>query len=238
MSKCKDTIELCSVSKSFQVDGEALWVFRELSLSVPQHEITVVLGKSGCGKTTLLRMIGRLDTDYSGEIHYPVNARTAFVFQEARLMPWLNVWDNITFGLKRREINPGQVEELLSLTGLGGFSRLYPRQLSGGMQQRVSLARALALKPQFLLMDEPFAALDYFTRSNMQEALLNIHRSTNCGVLFVTHSIDEAICLGDRIVIIDHQQVKKVYHLRERAGAEAPLSDSELKEDILQTINS
>ncbi len=206
-----DAIELKHIRKFFFVEEHKHTVLNDCSLSVPADGITVLLGRSGCGKTTLLRLIGKLDTPDAGEILFPVESKTAFVFQESRLMPWLTVWKNIAFGLKKKEIDEKEIADLITLTGLDGFAQALPQQLSGGMQQRCALARALALHPRFLLMDEPFAALDYFTREKMQQVLLNIHKQTSCGILFVTHSIDEALVLGDRIVILQDQHVKKVY---------------------------
>lgn len=232
-----DTIEISGLSKVFQVDGRAHTVFSDLNLTVPANGITVLLGRSGCGKTTLLRLIGGLDREYTGTIRRPADSKTAFVFQEARLMPWLTVAQNIAFGLKKKEIDPDAIRKLISLTGLEGFADAMPRQLSGGMQQRTALARALALNPSFILMDEPFAALDHFTREKMQQALLTIHQNSRCGVLFVTHSIDEALAIADRIVILENHQAKKVYPTgrlwRETCSEEARLA---LREDILSSI--
>jgi len=232
-------IELKNIHKNFLVEGKPLEVLKDFNLTIRHNAITVILGKSGCGKTTLLRLIGGLDKDFEGTLTYPKEAKTGIVFQEPRLMPWLNVWKNITFGLKGSEIREGHIRRLISLTGLEGFENAKPSQLSGGMEQRVAIARALAVDPGFLLMDEPFAALDYFTRASMQKVLLDIHRQNSCGVLFITHSIDEALILGDYIVIIKEKQVKKVYHLKEKS-VPADLSSRDmidLKEDILININ-
>lgn len=232
-------IQLKHIEKSFQVEDENLEVLKDFNLTIPHHAITVVLGKSGCGKTTLLRIIGGLDKDFKGSITYPEKAKTAIVFQEPRLMPWLTVWKNIVFGLKKKDIQVDKIKELIAITGLTGFENVLPSQLSGGMGQRTAIARALAVSPEFLLMDEPFAALDYFTRSSMQKALLDIHEKTDCGVLFITHSIEEALTIGDHIVVIENKQVKKVYHLREKPENRNLLSKemADLKEDILQNIN-
>ena len=232
-----DTIEVSSLCKSFHVDGQELVVLKDLSLSVPANEITVLLGRSGCGKTTLLRLIGGLDTDYSGTITTPRGARPAFVFQEARLMPWLTVAQNIAFGLKKKEADPEKIQDLITLTGLEGFAQALPRQLSGGMQQRTALARALALEPSFILMDEPFAALDHFTREKMQQVLLDIHKTSRCGVLFVTHSIDEALAIADRIVILENHQVKKAYPVGSHWRSSCSEEDRRaLRQDILSSI--
>ncbi len=233
-----EQIEIRGLCKAFSVEGRKVEVLRELELTVPAREITVLLGRSGCGKTTLLRLIGGLDKDFTGTITTPGDARTAFVFQEARLMPWLTVRQNIAFGLKKKEIDPAEIDALIRLTGLEGFADAYPRQLSGGMSQRTALARALALHPQFILMDEPFAALDHFTREKMQQALLDIHKNSRCGVLFVTHSIDEALAIGHRIVVLEDKKVKKVYPL-ERGWRETCSEEQyrTLKENILSSIH-
>lgn len=235
----QQNIELTQICKSYPTDGQRLEVLKDLELTIPQDAITVVLGKSGCGKTTLLRLVGRLDTDFSGTLRYPQEAKAAVVFQEPRLMPWLSVWKNITFGLKKRDIEETYIRELIGLTGLTGFEQAYPAQLSGGMEQRVAIARALAVRPKFLLLDEPFAALDYFTRASMQKLLLAVQKQSRCGVLFITHSIDEALMLGDRIVILKDKQIRKVYHLKEKSEPVELTSREmiDLKEDILININ-
>lgn len=231
-----DTIKITDLNKSFQVDGRELVVLQNLNLTVPANEITVLLGRSGCGKTTLLRLIGGLDRDYTGTIETP-GSKTAFVFQEARLMPWLTVAQNIAFGLKKKEADPAEIRRLIALTGLEGFDKALPRQLSGGMQQRTALARALALNPGFILMDEPFAALDHFTREKMQQVLLEIHKTNRCGVLFVTHSIDEALAIADRIVILENHKAKKVYPVGTAWRNSCSEEDRRiLREDILSSI--
>lgn len=231
-----DTIEIAGLSKSFCVDGRELVVLKHLDLTVPANEITVLLGRSGCGKTTLLRLIGGLDKDCTGTIRTP-KSKTAFVFQEARLMPWLTVFQNIAFGLKKKDIHPEEISRLISLTGLDGFEQALPRQLSGGMQQRTALARALALNPGFILMDEPFAALDHFTREKMQQVLLDIHKTNRCGVLFVTHSIDEALAIADRIVILENHQAKKGYPVGDHWRKTSSEADRRaLRQDILSSI--
>ena len=234
-----DTIEIKDLCKSFQVDERELEVLKQLDLSVPANEITVLLGRSGCGKTTLLRLIGGLDKDYTGTISTPHSCTPAFVFQEARLMPWLTVAQNIAFGLKKKDIRRDELDRLISMTGLDGFADALPGQLSGGMQQRAALARALAMKPDFILMDEPFAALDHFTRERMQNFLLELHQSTQCGVLFVTHSIDEALAIGDRIVILSDHKANKGYPIgsswRASTGEEARRT---LRKAILDSIEN
>lgn len=236
----REDIILKNINKKFIVEDKPVEVFKNLNLTIPHNEITVILGTSGCGKTTLLRLVGALDKDYQGEIIYPENSKTAFVFQEARLMPWLSVWKNITFGLKKKEIDDDKIKNLISLTGLVGFEKALPSQLSGGMEQRAAIARALAVSPNFLLMDEPFAALDYFTRTSMQNALVDIHKKEDCGVLFVTHSIEEAITIGDNIIVIGDKKVKKEYRLKDKYISRDLSSKEiiELKDDILKNINN
>ena len=152
-------------------------------------------------------------------------------------MPWLSVAQNISFGLKKKDAKSEEIHRLITLTGLGGFADALPQQLSGGMQQRTALARALALHPGFILMDEPFAALDHFTREKMQQVLLDIHKKNRCGVLFVTHSIDEALAIADRIVILENHQAKKVYPVGDHWRESSSEADRRaLRQDILSSI--
>ena len=195
-------IEIKGLVKTYAIEGGTLRVLRGLDLALEDGAITVVLGKSGCGKTTLLRMVGNLEAPDDGMIRFNGPEKTAYVFQEPRLMPWLNVRDNVQFGLKKQEADSDGTRRIIATVGLSGFERAFPAQLSGGMQQRVSLARALATRPSLILMDEPFAALDPFTRESMQQELLRVRRETEASILFVTHSVDEALTLADRIVLL------------------------------------
>ena len=207
-----DAIVVENAAKLF-LDG-AIVAFRQLSLRVRQNEILVVVGPSGCGKTTLLRTIGGLTDLSSGDVLVQGKRVTAppegvaMVFQHFGLLPWKTVFENAAFGLAMAGASSAQINErvphYLDLVGLTGFERHYPYQLSGGMQQRVGLVRALAINPSVLLMDEPFAALDAQTREILQEELLQLmeragERKT---MVFITHSIDEAILLGDRIAVM------------------------------------
>jgi len=204
-------IECKNIHKTYPVDDRTLHVLKGIDLHIPEKSITVILGRSGCGKTTLLRLVGGLETADHGEICFDVSHKTAYVFQESRLMPWLNVWDNVIFGLKKQEIDQTIVQGIIDTVGLNGFEKAYPHQLSGGMQQRAAIARALAYDPSFILMDEPFAALDYFTRDQMQKELLKLQQSRGASILFVTHSIDEALLLGHKIVVIEDGTVKREF---------------------------
>lgn len=201
-------IELRNVQKTYEVDGRALQVLRGIDLKLPENTITVILGRSGCGKTTLLRLVGGLEYPDKGEIVFHSEHKTAFVFQESRLMPWLNVWDNVTFGVKKKACDGAFIQDIIRIVGLEGFEKAYSNQLSGGMQQRVAIARALVYEPSFIMMDEPFAALDYFTRSQMQKELRLLQQRQGASILFVTHSIDEALLLADKIVMIENGQIK------------------------------
>jgi len=193
-------------------DGSRLVVLENLSLDVKDKEFVCILGSSGCGKTTLLRMIAGLDNAESGsvvldgeEIRGP-NPKVGMVFQEYSLFPWRTVIDNIAFGLEMRGIPKEErhrvAEEYLELVNLSQFRDSYPSELSGGMRQRVAVARALALDPVVLLMDEPFGALDAQTRNKLQIELLEIWEKTKKTVVFITHSVDEAVFLADRIVVM------------------------------------
>src|SRR5215471_14057062 len=186
--------------------------FRNVELNVRSNEVLCIVGPSGCGKTTLLRCIGGLLTPSSGQIlidgrpiHSPCEG-VAIVFQHFGLLPWKTVVENVAFGLKiarlPREKVAEQVERYIHLVGLNGFENQYPYQLSGGMQQRVGLARALATDPEILLMDEPFASVDAQTREVLQEELLRIHERERKTMIFITHSIDEALVLGDRVAVM------------------------------------
>lgn len=208
-------IRLSGIRKVFDTDDGRLEVLKELNLFVPEKKITVLLGRSGCGKTTILRLIAGLEKINAGSIEKSQTAKTAFVFQEPRLMPWLNVYKNVAFGLKRKQISKAEIERQINLVGLSDFKRAYPFQLSGGMQQRVAIARAMAYKADFIMMDEPFAALDYFTREQMQKELIRIHLKNEPSILFVTHSIDEALLLADKIVIIEKGGVKAEFEIKE-----------------------
>ena len=209
----KAAIAVQSASKLF-LDG-AVVAFHDLTLEVGAQEILCIVGPSGCGKTTLLRCIAGLAEISSGSLRVngtPVAGKppegVAMVFQHFGLLPWKTVWDNAAFGLAMAGAPAATIKERVShylrLAGLNGFENHYPYQLSGGMQQRVGLVRALAMNPSVLLMDEPFAALDAQTREILQEELLGLMQrpSERKAMVFITHSIDEAILLGDRVAVM------------------------------------
>ena len=204
-------IEISNLSKHFFIGEKRIDVLRELSLNIKKDKITVILGRSGCGKTTLLRLIAGLESVSLGEIKFKEQVKIGFVFQESRLMPFLNVYENIAFALKKHEIEATKIDSLISMIGLSDFKFAAVSQLSGGMSSRVSLARVLAYEANLILMDEPFAALDAFTRASMQAEILKIQASKT--ILFVTHNIDEALFLADEIILLEKGGIKSNYEL-------------------------
>jgi NitT/TauT family transport system ATP-binding protein len=203
-------MRLESATRTFS-DGGVV-AFEDLNLDIAPNETLCVVGPSGCGKTTLLRCLGGLLEPSEGRVFLdgkPItepNPSVIMVFQHFGLFPWKTVADNVAYGLKLRGVGKAsaaeQIKPYIDLVGLKGFEHMYPYQLSGGMQQRAGLARALVLKPDVLLMDEPFGALDAQTRELLQEELLRILERERKTMVFITHSIDEAIVLGDRIVVM------------------------------------
>jgi NitT/TauT family transport system ATP-binding protein len=219
-------LEVRNVGKSFrQPDGQLMPVVEAFSLQVSNLEFLALLGPSGCGKSTLLRMIDGLTSCDTGSIHLDGEDITGLpgkgrgmVFQTFDLFPWRTALGNVEFGLEVQGVpNPERRERArryLGLVGLQGFEDSYPHQLSGGMQQRVGIARAFAIRPEVLLMDEPFGALDVQTRDILQDELLQIWEQEQKTVLFVTHGIEEAIYLADRIIVFSPRPAQIVREIR------------------------
>ncbi|RDJ11244.1 ABC transporter ATP-binding protein [Rhizobium grahamii] len=199
------------VSKSYTLDGAARPVLKDINLHVRRNEIVAIIGASGCGKSTLLRLIVGLDTDFHGSIirgsKGAAPARVGMVFQDHRLFPWLTVEANVNLAFDSSDISPStrsdKVRHYIDLVGLSEFAKAYPRQLSGGMAQRAAIARALAQEPDILLMDEPFGALDSILRMRLQDELLSIWEKHRLSIVIVTHDVEEALYLADRVMVME-----------------------------------
>lgn len=244
-------IEVARVSKSFAVHGGRIQALSDISLRVEPGAFVSLVGPSGCGKSTLLRLIAGLDTADSGAIDvggYPVRGPgldRGMVFQDHRLFPWLTVERNILLSLRRTSYSEAQkrsiVRDLIALVGLTGFENVQPHQLSGGMSQRAAIARALAPRPDILLLDEPFGALDSLTRTRLQNEFLRIWKHEGITMLMVTHDVEEAVFLSDRIVVLDPRpgRIRRIVD----TNAERPRRRSDptfvaLKEGILGDLNA
>ncbi|MFJ9990727.1 ABC transporter ATP-binding protein [Pseudomonas putida] len=238
-----------NVGKTFSVDGQLFEAIRGFDLSINEGEFIAIVGASGCGKSTLLRLLVGLDTDFSGSIRVDgqpvtgIGGERGIVFQEHRLFPWLTVEQNIALGLVNDKLTQGErvrkVHEFVQLVGLTGFELAYPHQLSGGMAQRVAIARGLVASPRILLLDEPFGALDALTRQQLQDELLAIRERSGVTVLLVTHDAEEATYLADRVVVLEPRpgRIKAVVevglpHPRLRTG----VALHGLREKVLQQI--
>ncbi|ACL16421.1 ABC transporter ATP-binding protein [Methanosphaerula palustris] len=206
-------LQVKNVNKEFITDqGEHMTALQSIDLEIKEGEFICILGPSGCGKTTLLRILAGLETPTIGEVRVDgtlvegPSRQLAMIFQDYSLYPWRRVIDNTAFGLELQGIGREEryrvAMEYLKLVGLEAFADRYPNELSGGMRQRVAVARALAIDPAVILMDEPFGALDAQTRNTMQQELLDIWAETKKTVVFVTHSVDEAVYMADRIAVL------------------------------------
>lgn len=248
MSVKKGTLEIKNLSKSFVVDNNPLQILNNINITFPSGAFVSIVGSSGCGKTTLLRIMLGLENHYEGEalmdgeqIVGPGTNR-GIVFQDHRLLPWLTVGENVAFGLDKldRKLRKLLVDEHLKLVGLNGFESAYPSQLSGGMAQRVAIARALANKPEILFLDEPLGALDALTRMYMQQELERIWLLEKITMVMVTHDVEEAIYLSDKVVIMSSRPgvIKKIIDIpssrpRDRASSEF----MQIKAEILKEFH-
>ena len=240
------TIEIKNLNKHYDVKGKPLKVLENISLSIKPGEFISIVGSSGCGKSTLLRLLIGLESGYEGQILLdgkPITGTSlerGIVFQEHRLFPWLNVEQNVSLGLLNapgtKAAKDKSVQEHIHLVGLKGFEKAYPYQLSGGMSQRVAIARALVNRPEVLLLDEPFGALDALTRSHLQQELQRIWQAEGITAILVTHDVEEAVFLGDRIVVMQPRpgRIKRIVDVplartRERASYDF----AAIKDDVL-----
>lgn len=234
-----------NVSKSFvSRTGHTLPVLQDINLTVNEEEFVALVGPSGCGKSTLLNITAGLLTPTSGSAsftHLPQGhvPRTGIVFQETGLFPWRSVYDNIAFGLEAmgvpKQEQKDRISHYINLVGLTGFEKALPHHLSGGMRQRVGIARALVINPDLLLMDEPFSALDAQTRTIMQEELVTLWDKTRLSTLYVTHNIQEAVMLADRVVLLSRRpgKISRILNIGiPRSERELPQHTEEIAEYI------
>ncbi len=239
------------VGKSFPVADGELEAIREFNLDIAEGEFVAIVGSSGCGKSTLLRLLIGLDTEFRGEIRVAgqavsgIGSERGIVFQEHRLFPWLTVTENIGLGLVNEPLSAAErrqrIASFIDLVGLKDFAKAYPHQLSGGMAQRVAIARGLVASPRILLLDEPFGALDALTRQQMQDELLAIRERARITTVLVTHDVEEAIFLADRVVVMEPRpgRIKRVVqvalpHPRQRSSFDF----HQLREELLHELTS
>ncbi len=233
--KVGEKLKIKNLSKSFIVSGRRIEVLKDINLTIQEGEFVVIVGHSGCGKSTLLKIVAGLEMADSGlvtideeEIKEP-NMKSSMIFQEHRLFPWLTIEKNVALGLKKvtKEEVKEKVDYYLKLVKLSDFKRAYPRQLSGGMSQRAAIARSLITKPKILLLDEPFGALDALTKMELQTEVKKIWLSEKNTMIMVTHDIEEAVYLADRIIVMSSApgQIKDIIKVelgsqRDRGSAE------------------
>ncbi|MDF3834590.1 ABC transporter ATP-binding protein, partial [Cupriavidus basilensis] len=244
------TLSIEHLRKQYEVKGQPLPVLEDITLSIAPGEFVSIVGASGCGKSTLLRLVVGLEEDYKGEILLDgqrvagTSLDRGIVFQEHRLFPWLTVEQNIRMALLNADLAETEkrrtVREHIALVGLAGFETAFPHQLSGGMSQRVAIARALVTRPEILLLDEPFGALDALTRAYLQQELHRIWQAEGITMILVTHDVEEAIYLGDRVVVMEPRpgRIRRILpvplaHPRDRA---AP-AFARVKDDVLQEFS-
>ena len=228
-------IKINNLSKKYYNKKQELLSISDISLDVKEGEFLVVVGPSGCGKSTLLNIIGGIDNKTSGDIIIDKDIKIGYMLQSDCLFSWLTILDNALLGLKINNVltsdNISYVVKLLKTYGLGEFMNSYPSSLSGGMKQRVALIRTLALKPDILLLDEPFSALDYQTRLAVADDVYKIIKKENKTVIMITHDIGEASCMADRVVVLSNRpaKVKKIFDI-EMENKGSPIDNRRCKE--------
>lgn len=245
------TIEIRQLNKQYDVKGKPLKVLEDVSLTIQPGEFVSIVGSSGCGKSTLLRLVIGLEGRYEGELLLDgkrivgTSLDRGIVFQEHRLFPWLNVEENVALGLLNAPGSQAEkernVKEHIALVGLKGFEKAYPHQLSGGMSQRVAIARALVNRPEVLLLDEPFGALDALTRTYLQQELQRIWQAEGITAILVTHDVEEAVYLGDRVVVMQPRpgRIKRIVDVPlPRPRDRNSLAFSRIEEDVLSEFSS
>ena len=241
-------VELCNLSKHFLLGERTISAVQSITTTISHGIFTVIVGKSGCGKTTLLRLLGGLEELTEGQIHWTdiekqqLLPKIGFVFQEPRLMPWLTVYENMAFSLDKSLLSEAVttiVNPILNQLGLESFRDAYPAQLSGGMAQRVSLGRTLCYDPDLILMDEPFGALDYFTRKKLQHEMVELFLLQKKTVIFVTHDVSEAIYLGQKILVMDEGRIVKEIPIEMPYPRNLASSDIlDIQTEILESLGS
>ena len=228
-------LEIKNINKKYYDKKQELVAIKDISFSVDEGEYLAIVGPSGCGKSTLLNIIGNIDKKSGGEVILEGNTKIGYMLQEDSLFPWLTILDNCLIGLKvREEVSVEKIDyvkNLLNIYGLKEFMNSYPTSLSGGMRQRVALIRTLAMKPDILLLDEPFSALDYQTRLAVSDDVYRIIKDTGKTVIMITHDIAEAISMADRVIVLTNRPstIKKVYKI-EREGKSTPINNRKCKE--------
>ncbi|RZI84788.1 MAG: ABC transporter ATP-binding protein [Rubrivivax sp.] len=240
------TLDIRDLHKQYEVKGKPLKVLEDITLSVKPGEFVSIVGSSGCGKSTLLRLLIGLEGDYKGEIRLDgqkivgTSLDRGIVFQEHRLFPWLTVEQNVGLGLLNapgsQQSKDKSVQGHIALVGLKGFEKAYPYQLSGGMSQRVAIARALVNRPEVLLLDEPFGALDALTRTHLQQELQRIWQAEGITAILVTHDVEEAVYLGDRVVIMQPRpgRIKRIVDVNlPRARDRSSAAFTAIKNDVM-----
>ncbi len=228
-------IELKEINKKYYNKKGELTAIEDISFSVFEGEYVAIVGPSGCGKSTLLNIIGNIDKKSGGEIILNKDTKIGYMLQEDSLFPWLTILDNCLIGLKvRGEVSDDKIDyvkKLLNIYGLKDFMNSYPTSLSGGMRQRVALIRTLAMKPDILLLDEPFSALDYQTRLAVSDDVYKIIKNTGKTVIMITHDIAEAISMADRVIVLTERpaKVKQIYNI-EMEGKSTPINNRKCRE--------